>query len=60
MQKVKLDLTKLFGFKIVANEDAKLGRETTVGAKIGEKAGSKVGGKVGTKPGFKLNRTLTR
>ena len=43
--KIKLDLTKLFGFKIVSNKN---------NAQLPVALGSKLGGKIGVKPGSKV------
>ncbi|WP_048439835.1 hypothetical protein [Caenimonas sp. SL110] len=57
---IQLDLTKLYGFKIVAGNDGKIAGQTT-SSKIGQKDGvknasataSKLGGKLGEKAGLK-------
>jgi hypothetical protein len=53
MQSVKLDPSKLFGFKILQQPSAPA-PGAKVGSKIGEKAGVKVGAKVGSKVGVKV------
>ncbi|GAA4409005.1 hypothetical protein [Quisquiliibacterium transsilvanicum] len=52
MQTVKLDPSKLFGFKIIQQNGA-AASGAKVGSKIGEKAGVKVGAKIGMKVGMK-------
>ncbi len=61
---IQLDLTKLYGFKIVAGNDGKIAGQTT-SSKIGQKDGvknvpctasklrGKLGGKLGEKTGLK-------
>lgn len=41
MQRIQLDLTRLFGFKIVASEKALQGGDIRLSAKIGDKVGDK-------------------
>ena len=54
MRTVKLDLSKLFGFKIVARDNTNAQQPPTIGAKIGQKAGAKIGSKIGSKLGGKV------
>ncbi len=61
MNAIKLDLKKLFGFKIIANEIPSHDN-VTIGAKLGEKEGIKTGSvssvriaaKIGSKVGVKV------
>lgn len=48
MSKIELNLTKLFGFKIVSNKN-NVQLPVTLGSKLGGKIGSKIGSKVGRK-----------
>jgi hypothetical protein len=52
MTPIQLDLSKLFGFKIVFSENGLKVKQAAIGAKLG----SKVGSKVGVKPGSKTFR----
>jgi hypothetical protein len=53
MQTVNLDLSKLFGFKIITSLSAEAVPQVSMAAKIGQKPGAKIGGKVGAKVGVK-------
>lgn len=63
MPPIQLDLNKLLGFKIVANEVNLKPQQVTLGAKLGEKDGIKngikaemrIGAKIGDKAGQKGN-----
>ncbi len=52
MAPIQLDLRKLLGFKIVANEIGSKAQQVAIGAKIGGKPGAKPGAK--PKPANKL------
>lgn len=62
MTPIQLDLNKLLGFKIIANEANLNPQQVTLGAKVGDKAGTKsgisseirIGAKIGDKIGGKM------
>lgn len=54
MNRIKLDLSKLLGFKIVASDFDPYPQHVSIGAKLGEKEGVKTGAKASVKIGVKL------
>lgn len=59
MEKIELDQSKLYGFKILPPFSSNSHQAEVLGAKIGEKTGLKPGGiigmaKIGTKVGAKI------
>lgn len=58
MQTVKLDPSRLYGFKILRQSDT-AASATRLGSKIGEKSGVKVGAKLGSKIGGKVGAKVT-
>lgn len=49
MAPIQLDLSKLLGFKIVANEIGSKAQKVAIGAKLGGKPGTKPGSNLGSK-----------
>ena len=70
-KKIELDMSKLYGFRIVAKAiegeqtpaalGAKIGggKGRTASAKIAAKLGAKIGAKIGAKLGFKSRRAVS-